>query len=108
MQWHGELFTGIEHFQVGLMMHCSLQACPHSSVQFRLRVPGIDLWTSHKPLAAELALQFILLGAGAAPCKLTQGECNVSITAKSRLTCPCKDWKMNVLRQAAPVQIMPG
>jgi hypothetical protein len=44
---------------------CCVQACPHSSVQFRLRLPGVDLWTSHKPLAAELALQFILLGAGA-------------------------------------------
>lgn len=40
------------------------QACPHDSVELRLRPPGIDLWTSHKPMAAELALQFTLLGAG--------------------------------------------
>lgn len=41
-----------------------MQACPHDSVELRLRPPGIDLWTSHKPMAAELALQFTLLGAG--------------------------------------------
>ena len=40
------------------------QACPHDSVELRLRPPGIDLWTTHKPMAAELALQFTLLGAG--------------------------------------------
>ncbi len=40
-----------------------LQACPHGSVEFRLRPPGMDLWTSHTPSAAELALQFMLLGA---------------------------------------------
>ena len=41
-----------------------VQACPHDSVELRLRPPGIDLWTTHKPMAAELALQFTLLGAG--------------------------------------------
>ena len=41
-----------------------MQACPHDSVELRLRPPGIDLWTSHKPMAAELVLQFTLLGAG--------------------------------------------
>ncbi|KAK9840246.1 hypothetical protein WJX74_006102 [Apatococcus lobatus] len=45
-----------------LCMEC-LKACPHGSVEFRLRPPGIDLWTSHTPSAAELALQFMLLGA---------------------------------------------
>lgn len=44
-----------------------MQACPHDSVEFRLRPPGIELWTSHKPMAAELALQFTLLGAGMPP-----------------------------------------
>ncbi|KAK9840711.1 hypothetical protein WJX84_002965 [Apatococcus fuscideae] len=45
-----------------LCMEC-LKACPHGSVEFRLRPPGIDLWTSHTPSASELALQFMLLGA---------------------------------------------
>ncbi|CAL5226760.1 g9613 [Coccomyxa viridis] len=45
-----------------LCMTCD-KACPHDSVELRLRPPGIDLWTSHKPMAAELALQFTLLGA---------------------------------------------
>jgi len=44
-----------------------MQACPHDSVELRLRPPGIDLWTSHKPMAAEVALQFTLLGAGMLP-----------------------------------------
>ena len=46
------------------VMDAVLQACPHGSVDFRLRPPGMDLWTSHTPSAAELALQFMLLGAG--------------------------------------------
>ena len=51
------------------LMHCysevSLhrQACPHSSVEVRLRPPAIDLWTSHTASAAEVALLFLLLGA---------------------------------------------
>lgn len=45
-----------------LCMEC-LKACPHKSVQFRMRIPGADLWnSSHKPIAEELALSFILLG----------------------------------------------
>ena len=48
----------------GTLVIAFLQACPHGSVEFRLRPPGIDLWTSHTPSAAELALQFMLLGAG--------------------------------------------
>ena len=46
-----------------LCMEC-LKACPHRSIQVRLRVPGVDLWTGHKPLWAELCLMFMLLGAG--------------------------------------------
>lgn len=44
-----------------LCMEC-LKACPHRSIEFRLRLPGIDLWTTHKPMAAELCLMFMLLG----------------------------------------------
>lgn len=33
------------------------------SIEFRLRLPGIDLWTTHKPAWSEVALQFMLLGA---------------------------------------------
>jgi hypothetical protein len=44
-------------------MEC-LKACPHSSIEFRLRMPGADLWNAnHKPMAAESALMFMLLGA---------------------------------------------
>ena len=50
--------------QSGKTVCVGVQACPHDSVELRLRPPGIDLWTSHKPMAAELALQFTLLGAG--------------------------------------------
>jgi hypothetical protein len=46
------------------MLIDNAQACPHSSVELRLRPPGADLWGGHKPLAAELALLFTLLGAG--------------------------------------------
>ncbi|CAL8472261.1 g11803 [Coccomyxa elongata] len=45
-----------------LCMECD-KACPHDNVEFRLRVPGVDLWSTHKPLIAELALLFTLLGA---------------------------------------------
>lgn len=45
-----------------LCMTC-LKACPHRSVEFNLRPPGIELWTSHKPTRHEVALLFLLLGA---------------------------------------------
>jgi polyferredoxin len=45
-----------------LCMTC-LKACPHRSVEFNLRPPGIDLWTTHQPRAAEVALLLLLLGA---------------------------------------------
>lgn len=45
-----------------LCMEC-LKACPHRSVEFRMRLPGADLWnSSHQPIPEELALAFILLG----------------------------------------------
>ena len=44
-------------------MWCGPQACPHSSVEVRLRPPAIDLWSTHVPLPAEAALLFLLLGA---------------------------------------------
>ena len=43
-----------------LCMTC-LKACPHRSVEFNLRPPGIELWTSHNPKAYEVALLFLLL-----------------------------------------------
>ena len=43
-----------------LCMTC-LKACPHRSVEFNLRPPGIELWTSHTPRAYEVALLFLLL-----------------------------------------------
>ena len=45
-----------------LCMTC-LKACPERSVEFNLRPPGIDLWTTHKATAAEVALLFLLFGA---------------------------------------------
>lgn len=46
-----------------LCMDC-LKACPHRSIEFRLRVPAADLWGgSHIPIPAESALMFMLLGA---------------------------------------------
>lgn len=45
-----------------LCMTC-LKACPHRSVEFNLRPPGIELWTSHKPTAHEICLLFLLFGA---------------------------------------------
>lgn len=36
---------------------------PYRSIEFRLRLPGVDLWTSHKPAWSEVMLQFMLLGA---------------------------------------------
>jgi transcriptional regulator with AAA-type ATPase domain/NAD-dependent dihydropyrimidine dehydrogenase PreA subunit len=42
-----------------LCMTC-LKACPHRSVEFNLRPPGIELWTSHLPRSYEVALLFLL------------------------------------------------
>ncbi len=44
-----------------LCMTC-LKACPHRSVAFNLRPPGIELWTTHTPRSYEVALLFLLLG----------------------------------------------
>ncbi|MBE9038023.1 sigma 54-interacting transcriptional regulator [aff. Roholtiella sp. LEGE 12411] len=44
-----------------LCMTC-LKACPHRSVEFNLRPPGIELWTTHIPRTYEVALLFLLLG----------------------------------------------
>lgn len=46
-----------------LCMDC-LKACPHGSVQFRLRPPLADLWGEHKTSPQELSLLLMLLGAG--------------------------------------------
>jgi transcriptional regulator with AAA-type ATPase domain/NAD-dependent dihydropyrimidine dehydrogenase PreA subunit len=43
-----------------LCMTC-LKACPHRSVEFNLRPPGIELWTTHVPHGYEVALLFLLL-----------------------------------------------
>ncbi len=43
-----------------LCMTC-LKACPHRSVEFNLRPPGIELWTTHNPKSSEIALLFLLL-----------------------------------------------
>ena len=43
-----------------LCMTC-LKACPHRSVEFNLRPPGIELWTTHTPHTYEVALLFLLL-----------------------------------------------
>ena len=39
-----------------------LKSCPNYSVEFNLRPPGIELWTTHKPRIYEVALLFLLLG----------------------------------------------
>ncbi|HLO86623.1 MAG TPA: sigma 54-interacting transcriptional regulator [Nostocaceae cyanobacterium] len=44
-----------------LCMTC-LKACPHRSVEFNLRPPGIELWTTHIPHNYEVALLLLLLG----------------------------------------------
>ncbi len=44
-----------------LCMTC-LKACPHRSVEFNLRPPGIELWTTHQPRPHEVALLLLLLG----------------------------------------------
>lgn len=43
-----------------LCMTC-LKACPHRSVEFNLRPPGIELWTTHIAHSYEVALLFLLL-----------------------------------------------
>ncbi len=43
-----------------LCMTC-LKACPHRSVEFNLRPPGMELWTTHNPKSHEVALLFLLL-----------------------------------------------
>ncbi|MBT9316679.1 cyclic nucleotide-binding domain-containing protein [Leptothoe spongobia] len=45
-----------------LCMTC-LKACPHRSVEFNLRPPGIELWTTHTPVGHEVALMLLLWGA---------------------------------------------
>jgi transcriptional regulator with AAA-type ATPase domain/NAD-dependent dihydropyrimidine dehydrogenase PreA subunit len=45
-----------------LCMTC-LKACPHRSVEFNLRPPGIELWTTHVPRSYEVALLLLLLDA---------------------------------------------
>lgn len=45
-----------------LCMTC-LKACPHRSVEFNLRPPGIELWTTHTPTYPEVCLLFLLFGA---------------------------------------------
>ena len=44
-----------------LCMTC-LKACPHRSVEFNLRPPGIELWTTHEPRDYEVALLLLLFG----------------------------------------------
>lgn len=44
-----------------LCMTC-LKACPHRSVEFNLRPPAIELWTTHIPRTYEVALLLLLLG----------------------------------------------
>ncbi len=44
-----------------LCMTC-LKACPHKSVEFNLRPPAIELWTTHVPRTYEVALLLLLLG----------------------------------------------
>jgi transcriptional regulator with AAA-type ATPase domain/NAD-dependent dihydropyrimidine dehydrogenase PreA subunit len=45
-----------------LCMTC-LKACPHRSVEFNVRLPGIELWTTHIPRSYEVALLLLLLDA---------------------------------------------
>jgi hypothetical protein len=40
------------------------------SIEFRLRPPGVELWTTHKATASEAALMFMLLGAREPDCLL--------------------------------------
>ena len=43
-----------------LCMTC-LKACPHRSVAVNLRPPAVELWTTHQPRPAEVALMLLLL-----------------------------------------------
>jgi polyferredoxin len=52
----------IDNKDCTLCMTC-LKACPHDSVQLRLRPPGLDLWSGHAATAGEVCLMFLLLGA---------------------------------------------
>lgn len=45
-----------------LCMTC-LKACPHRSVEFNVRLPGIELWTTHTSRSYEVALLLLLLDA---------------------------------------------
>jgi polyferredoxin len=45
-----------------LCMTC-LKACPHRSVELNIRPPGIELWTTHRANAPEVALLFLMFGA---------------------------------------------
>jgi transcriptional regulator with AAA-type ATPase domain/NAD-dependent dihydropyrimidine dehydrogenase PreA subunit len=51
----------VENRDCVLCMTC-LKACPHRSVEFNLRPPGIELWTTHQPRSHEVALLLLLLG----------------------------------------------
>lgn len=44
-----------------LCMGC-VKGCPNRSVQLNLRFPGSDLWESHQPFWAEVALLLLLFG----------------------------------------------
>ena len=43
-----------------MCMNC-IKACPNYSGEVNLRIPGIDLWTTHKPKSYEVALLLLLL-----------------------------------------------
>ena len=76
-----------------LCMEC-LRACPHRSVEFRFRFPGADPWAGQKATAEEVALMWMLLGAGACrqlgrgPCRWVPPACCCWRSARSdrRLT----------------------
>jgi polyferredoxin len=65
-----------------LCMTC-LKACPHRSVEFNLRPPAIELWTTHTPRSYEVALLLLLLGAiflHHLPAIITQLDLPVNLT----------------------------
>jgi len=43
-----------------VLCHTCTKACPHRSVEFNLRPPAIELWTTHVPRTYEVALLFLL------------------------------------------------
>lgn len=45
-----------------LCMTC-LKACPHRSIEIRLRPPATDLWSGHQASWYEVFLMYMLLGA---------------------------------------------